>query len=522
MKRAPRIGAYVLETLTTGMYVHPLDTVRELVQNAADSIRKAEEASLIKRGAGRIEIELGQKSRSVVIRDNGIGIPIEEAGERLIDVGMSDKDIEHDAGFRGIGRLAGIAFCDVLKFRTTAKGESKASILEFDCVGIRKAISPANRRTLEMADVLAKYVTEATEQAKSGDHFLEVTLAGINDSATEFLDIEDVEPYLQQVAPVDFDPQDFVFTSKIQSWVRAHKLELPTVSLVVTTPEVRRQVFKPYRNSYRTSNQRGGQVDVEIRDVDFCLDEKGAQPQFWIWWGITDLPGTVGDDRVAGFRFRKNNIALGEPDRVADLFAEKKAPTNRRFNAWHVGEIHVLCPGAIPNARRDGFENTGTWPRIRTKLLPFIAERTSDIQRASSARNSPTVKLAKQADDVIGAVETSTTHGLASAQERDKLLSDVQETKTKIESRLKSHSGESDGRQLKPLVRKLEQAEKQLQDDKHFVAKKVRSSLDRKQRQVLQQVTEIIHSVLESQACKKSRECEAAIRKAIMEEFGAS
>ena len=114
------------------------------------------------------------------------------------------------------------------------------------------------------------------------------------------------------------------------------------------------------------------------------------------------------------------------------------------------------------------------------------------------------------------------THGLASVQERDKLLNDIQETKSKIESRLKGRSGESDGRELKPLVRKLERAEKQLQDDKHFVAKKVRSSLDRKQRQLLQQVTEIIHSVLESQACKKSRECEAAIRKAIMEEFGAS
>lgn len=519
MKRPPRIGAYVLETLTTGMYVHPLDTVRELVQNAADSIRKAEETALIRPGAGRIEIELGHNSRSLVVRDNGTGVPAEEAGERLIDVGMSDKDIEHDAGFRGIGRLAGIAFCDALKFRTSVKGENKATVLQFDCVGIRKAISPANRRTLEMADVLSQYVSESTEAAKPNDHFFEVTLAGIDDSATEFLDIEDLEPYLQQVAPVDFDPQDFLFTSKIKSWVRTNKLELRTVSLVVMTPEVRRQIFKPYRNAYRTSNQRGGQVDVEIKDVDFLLDDKSAQPQFWIWWGVTDLPGTVGDERVAGFRFRKNNIALGEPDRVADLFAERKAPTNRRFNAWYVGEIHVLCPGAIPNARRDGFENAGTWPRIRAKLLPFVADRASDIQRASSARNAPAVKLAKQATELIGTVETSTAHGLASG-ERDKLLKDVQDAKTKIESRLQGRSGESDGRELKPLVRKLERVEKQLQDDKHSVAKKVRSSLDSKQRKLLQEVTDIIHSVLEQQACKKSRDCGTAIRQAIMEKFG--
>jgi molecular chaperone HtpG len=498
------------------MYVHPLDTVRELVQNAADSVRKAEESSLIKRGAGRIEIELGHNSRSVVVRDNGTGIPTEEIGERLIDVGMSDKDIERDAGFRGIGRLAGIAFCDVLRFRTSAKGESKATVLEFDCVGILKAISPANRRTLEMADVLAKYVTESTEQAKVGDHFFEVTLAGISDSATEFLDIEDVEPYLQQVAPVDFDPQDFLFASKIRSWASKRKLDLHTVSLEVTASGVRRQVFKPYRNSYRTSNQPGGQVDLEIKDVDFVLDDKSKEPRYWIWWGLTDLPGTVGDEKVAGFRLRKNNISLGDPDRVADLFA-KKAPTNRRFNAWYIGEIHVLCPRAIPNARRDGFENTGSWPRISEELLPFITERISDTQQTSIVRN-----LAKKAVKAIGAVETSTQHGLASVQERDTLLDNIQETKSKIASRLKGRAGESDGRELKPLIQKLERAEKKLRDGNHLVAKKLRPSMDKKQKQLLQEITEIVHAVLEQQACKKSRECETMIRKAIMEKFGTS
>ncbi len=73
---------------------------------------------------------------------------------------------------------------------------------------------------------------------------------------------------------------------------------------------------------------------------------------------------------------------------------------------------------------------------------------------------------------------------------------------------------------MKPLIHKLERAEKELQSDKHFVAKKVRPSLDRKQRKLLQEVVDIISSVLEQQACKKSRECGTAIRAAIMERFG--
>ena len=124
---------------------------------------------------------------------------------------------------------------------------------------------------------------------------------------------------------------------------------------------------------------------------------------------------------------------------------------------------------------------------------------------------------------MIGAVETSTEHGLASVQERDELLDAIQETKSKIESRLKGRAGESDGRELKPLVRKLERAKKQLQDDKHFVAKKVRSSLDPKQRQLLHQVTEIVHSVSGAAGVQEvPRYVRPAIRKAIMEKFGAS
>ena len=73
MKRIPKIGASVLETLTTGMYVDPLDTVRELVQNAADSIRKAERSRVLARNAGRIQIQIGHNSRSLEVSDNGLG-----------------------------------------------------------------------------------------------------------------------------------------------------------------------------------------------------------------------------------------------------------------------------------------------------------------------------------------------------------------------------------------------------------------------------------------------------------------
>jgi Histidine kinase-, DNA gyrase B-, and HSP90-like ATPase len=518
MNRAPKIGAYVLETLTTGMYVYPLDTVRELVQNSADSIRKAEESSLLKKGEGRIQINVGPKNRSLIVRDNGKGITTDEAGGLLIDVGMSDKEIEHDAGFRGIGRLAGIAFCDALKFRTSAKGENRATVIEFDCVGILKAISPSNRRRFEMADVLSKYVIETTEPAKAADHFFEVTMTGISDASTDFLSVAALEEYLSQVAPVDYDPEVFIDAPKIHRWVKQKHIDLPVVNLVVSDSTIERQVFKPYRNRYCTSYQREQQHDVELEDVAFFYDEK---EQFWIWYGVSDLSGMVGDDRVAGFRLRKNNIALGGPEPVAEIFAEK-APSNRRFNSYYVGEIHILCPEAIPNARRDGFENGGAWPKIRARLRPFVDERSSDIRKSSEAKNSIEMKLTRQAKKVIATVDTSTANGLASVEERDSLLNEVQTTREKIEDRLAKGSAASNGKELKPLVKKLQKVEVELESDKHFLAKKVRPSLDRKQRKLLQDVVGIIHSTLEEQSCKKARECADNVRSAIFEKYGAS
>nr|VFK10630.1 MAG: Histidine kinase-, DNA gyrase B-, and HSP90-like ATPase [Candidatus Kentron sp. LPFa]VFK26719.1 MAG: Histidine kinase-, DNA gyrase B-, and HSP90-like ATPase [Candidatus Kentron sp. LPFa] len=119
-KHHTRIGAFVLETLTTGMYRNPLDTLREYIQNAFDAIRTAERQNIIQTGAGRIRVSISQKDRTLTIRDNGTGVAAADTAARLVNIGMSAKSLEIDAGFRGIGRLAGIAYCDELTFRTQA------------------------------------------------------------------------------------------------------------------------------------------------------------------------------------------------------------------------------------------------------------------------------------------------------------------------------------------------------------------------------------------------------------------
>lgn len=289
----PKIGAFVLETLTTGMYTNPLDTLREFIQNAADSIRAAEEKKLIAKGEGRIEVRLDHKTRTLTVRDNGIGIPQVDVYDRLMNIGMSAKRIETDAGFRGIGRLAGIAYCKTLHFHTTSPTETVASTVEIDCEGLRKAISPAMRQTEELANVMAKNSKTGQERSKADSHFLEVVMEGLTDTVSDFfLSWDKVESYLCQVAPVEYDAQHFMYAPVITNWMRKNKLSIPTVTLVIKTPEMERQVFKPYKAHYKT---RGG-IDVyklEIKDICFYPESPSTDTLFWLWYSKSDLLGMI-------------------------------------------------------------------------------------------------------------------------------------------------------------------------------------------------------------------------------------
>src|SRR5205823_4780295 len=103
----------VLELVSSAMYVDPLCIYREFIQNAADAIDEAELEGLYnEKEKPRIDVGLDLENRSIRIRDNGAGIPRRVASKRLTSLGNSKKRGTTARGFRGIGRLAGLAYCN--------------------------------------------------------------------------------------------------------------------------------------------------------------------------------------------------------------------------------------------------------------------------------------------------------------------------------------------------------------------------------------------------------------------------
>jgi molecular chaperone HtpG len=128
------VGKDILEVLSSAMYVDPLAIYREFVQNAADAIDEARRVGLLASAeAGTVEIEIDIAKRTALIRDNGTGVPAAEFGMRMTAFGSSAKRGTNARGFRGVGRLSGIAYCQELLFRSRSAGESVVSELRWDC-----------------------------------------------------------------------------------------------------------------------------------------------------------------------------------------------------------------------------------------------------------------------------------------------------------------------------------------------------------------------------------------------------
>jgi len=389
----PHIGAFVLETLTLGMYGEPRHTLREYVQNAFDSIRAARRTRFL-HARGRVTITL--QSDRIAISDNGLGVAAGHAWKTLTSVGASKKDRQRDAGFRGIGRLAGMAYCDVLEFRTTFPGETAVTRVVFDCVKLLRAMGPDEGGDIELAKLLGNAIRLTTEEApgQEDDHFFEVILKGLANAPEALTNAEQVKAYLSQTVPVDFEA-DWSHKESIESEYGTYfGAPLETIDVFVVSDKGTQQVFKPYTDEYGHAKGK-----MKLRSVQFV---PGEDSRYWGWVGRLSESAAVTDWETRGLRVRVRNIQVGGTEIFESLFTQVK-PSYGRFSSYYIGEIHVDPEQVVPNARRDGFEETQHWLDIKSSLMANICQPlASDAYEASQKGQSDVTKLVEDIDKLVG------------------------------------------------------------------------------------------------------------------------
>jgi hypothetical protein len=369
------VGKDILELLSTSMYVDPMSMYREYIQNSADAVDLAQTAGLL-HVPGHVEVRIDQTARVVLIRDNGSGLGKEQFVHQLTALGGSKKRGTGARGFRGVGRLAGLAFCQELIFRSRQDGENTVHELRWDSREVRSLLRSADNSS-DLREVVRQTIQTREVSGRNWPaHFFEVELRGVVRHRDDRLLNEDhVAHYLAQVAPVSFSP-DFKFGDQIRSFLETHGVRLGTIEVEVTG---RGPIYRPHRNSMgmgksgETHFQELTTIYTPGRDGDVAAatwilhhDYRGA------------LPST---SFVEGWRFRSGDIQVGDNSLLQTLFPES------RFNSWCVAETHVLDPRILPNGRRDHFEQNTHYFDLINHLAPHAREIAQRCRTSSIARN---------------------------------------------------------------------------------------------------------------------------------------
>lgn len=503
MNEKPKIGAYVLETLTTGMYLNPYDSIREYIQNSTDSILQAIKEEIIEENQGIIEIIVDKKLRRLTIKDNGVGISPDNINDTLINIGMSKKEFSTDAGFRGIGRLAGIAYCNTVEYHTSAIGSSVSSTISIDCRMIKDAIRPSMRQTNELISVLSEATKVSQKQLSSDQHFFIVELQDVIHD--ELLDWESLEEYLQQIAPVQFDFHSFLHAPKISKWIEVNKLQNPEVVIKLSdvNSQSEREIFKPYKNNYVTKRQRQQNYRFRIEDVCFYPEIIEHETPFWLWYGKSELLGQISNDKCAGFRLRMKNIGIGDKTSTDELFRNGQ---DSRFNSYFIGEIHILSDKIIPNARRDGFEDTKEWQDIKKIISEFMDDRGREIRELSKRRNTPFGKAISITENIIEKGIEKQENGFISNEDKTIFKSEIQDNILLLEE-ISGNLNDDEPRKtiVGEKIAKLEELSEKIVDAP-FLTQKISTSLSKAQKKIINEILVEIKNVLDEDDFEKAKQ----------------
>ena len=390
-KDDPKIGKHVLDLLTTGMYKEPCLIYREYIQNSADQIDELPPDERNDMNRCRIVIDIDRTAARVTVTDNATGIPAQDFKARLLNVADSWKDPAKDKGFRGIGRLAGLAYCRKLIFESSAKGERIVSRMEMDGDEMRRILRDRKDRC-SASELIQRIstITQAEGDVPEWDCHFKVTLDGIIEAVGGgLLDVDGVRSLIEQIAPVPFSQTRFgKWKPQIEKFAESVGHPLATYSITINGTTV----VKPYKTRI---NERNGSEMSQIEDVVFHrIVAPDGHLWGWAWAAVPDQGRSIVESQnpERQLRLRKDNIQIGMADYFNGLDREGKPFfAEARSNGYLLGEVHIVDPAIRPNADRNDLEVS----EVSAKFLKKLRE-TLFTELWNAAREANTLTKARE------------------------------------------------------------------------------------------------------------------------------
>lgn len=445
-------GANILENLTTGMYKDSKVSYREYIQNACDQIDKAVKLGILpSTESGQIQIWLSEEDRTISIEDNATGIKKSEFEATLANIADSNKQIGEDKGFRGIGRLCGLAYCRELVFTTTATGENV--ICEMRC-NAQKMRDLLNRNISGEKFTASQVLHEIysfnyrTVTGIESEHWFKVELIDVNDENTDLLDFAQVKNYLSFTAPVPYK-NTFIYQSEIYNHAKELGYRFDEYSIKLNGEDV----FKNYQTDFKTSKGDDSIFGIEFKDF---YDDHGNLIM-WLWFGVSQFKAIISKDcEMRGLRLRKENIQIGNEDALQKLFKED------RGQHYFVGEVFAVSKHLIPNSQRDYFNENSTRVWFEKEIRRYFKDSLTKVYYGGSKVNSSFKAIDEYERKVIEHQEKTNNkdyvdpnHAALAVENIKKAESEAEKAQKEIE-KLKSNDDSEANRVLQRVVKRIE------------------------------------------------------------------
>lgn len=416
------VGKNILDNLTTGMYSDSKVIYREYIQNACDQIDRAVELGILSTEEGYVDIFTESKERYVSIKDNATGVKAKDFIEDVGDIANSNKKIGRNKGFRGIGRLCGLAYCKTLKFTTSYLGEDTKSIMTCDAQKMRAMLVENKKYTLD--EIWDAIVTYSTEPEVENEHYFEVEMFSINKENTDLLNDTKVRKYLSFVVPVPYK-NTFILRNQIYGYADSIGYHIDEYCIRVNGS----QIFKEYTTKLKEQSGSYLKNYDEISRLEFKdFRDSSGKLIAWMWVGLSRFEKQIPSvNPMRGVRVRSANIQLGNDDALQPLFKEN------RGNYYFVGEVFAASQYLIPNSQRDYFNENETRVLFEDLLREYFYDVLHKLYYEANRVKNDYKRQEEYLSKIAEYQRKEKEQGFVNEEERQKLQFDIDKAKKSAE-----------------------------------------------------------------------------------------
>lgn len=394
------VYAAAVVILSSDLYPRKLEVVREYIQNASDALDSFASVADVIEDDAALQIKISIQGRSLLIWDNGIGMDAEEIS-KLRRIAFSEKREGEEAGYKGIGRLAGIAVANKLLISSTSYGDPRLHKFEFRAKEFREDIAAGKRAGIqEPATVVIRRHTDISEyEVDAKEHYTMVELREVDEAHSELLDPSRLREFIGDIAPVGFAP-NFSYGGRISAKLFEFVPDYsPKVVWLTTASGDRIQIYKPYSDEMSLAEPQFYEV----------MDSSDGQRVLAYCWCATRGKEMLGKVRPAGGKFVVQGGSPEEKKRFAGLVYKlfgfsigDRSLTLRTLwkkdytrPLWFTGEIHIVDKSIKPTTDRSDFIDNEPRERLYAvgeksiaKKLNLLAQVISNTRQAhDTARN---------------------------------------------------------------------------------------------------------------------------------------